>query len=559
MQLEQEKAKAELDLAQNSSTMDMADLLDFDMEPPIPEPLDAVEPEPELPATRSGRHRTFPAAYKDYVPSGFTTSPTPAPEIEHSTFETEPDEFGLYRVYTSYPANDPEENLCLDDVCDDPGISAARNTLDERPWYSGFGSHISVAKSHFFAPFLNATVFRLMSWFYSGSNMKSLAELDALVNDVILAEDFDPKDLEGFSAARELGRLDNHNSVNQTLHPDDGWKESSVKIRLPAEKVKHTSEQAAPEFEVKGVHYRSLLEVIKAACTQPIAKTFHWLPFRLFWKPSPDEPAQRVITEVYNSDAFIAEHEKIKAQPREPGCDLETAIVALLLWSDSTHLTNFGTASLWPIYLFFGNQSKYPRSKPTSFAAHHLAYIPKLPDIVQDIYGQCFDGMAASANTLVHLKRELMHAIWLLLLDEDFMHAYVHGIVIKCADGVTRRLFPRFFTYSADYPEKILLATIRYLGNCPCPRCLIDKDQIFRMGTKFDARQRENIREDTPNRRSWVERARQWIFEKGLGVMSAAVERLLKPRSWVPTRNAFSTRLAEFGFNFYSMFVPDLL
>lgn len=47
-----------------------------------------------------------------------------------------------------------------------------------------------------------------------------------------------------------------------------------------------------------------------------------------------------------------------------------------------------------------------------------------------------------------------MHAIWALLLDEEFLHAYVHGIVITCADGITRRVYPRIFTYSADYPEK---------------------------------------------------------------------------------------------------------
>lgn len=51
-------------------------------------------------------------------------------------------------------------------------------------------------------------------------------------------------------------------------------------------------------------------------------------------------------------------------------------------------------------------------------------------------------------------KRDLIHAIWLLLLDTEFMEAYEHGIVLKCGDSVVRRLFPRFFTYSADYPEK---------------------------------------------------------------------------------------------------------
>lgn len=67
---------------------------------------------------------------------------------------------------------------------------------------------------------------------------------------------------------------------------------------------------------------------------------------------------------------------------------------------------------------------------------------------------KAFDGLAASAATITHLKRDLMHAIWLLLLDPEFMRAYVHGIVINCVDGIVRRIFPRFFTYSADYPEK---------------------------------------------------------------------------------------------------------
>lgn len=41
-----------------------------------------------------------------------------------------------------------------------------------------------------------------------------------------------------------------------------------------------------------------------------------------------------------------------------------------------------------------------------------------------------------------------------MLLDDDFLHAYMHGLVIQCADGVTRRIYPRIFTYGADYPEK---------------------------------------------------------------------------------------------------------
>lgn len=47
-----------------------------------------------------------------------------------------------------------------------------------------------------------------------------------------------------------------------------------------------------------------------------------------------------------------------------------------------------------------------------------------------------------------------MHAIWRLILGENFRNAYTYGMVIKCGDGVLRRVYPRFFSYSADYPEK---------------------------------------------------------------------------------------------------------
>ena len=51
-------------------------------------------------------------------------------------------------------------------------------------------------------------------------------------------------------------------------------------------------------------------------------------------------------------------------------------VAALMVSSDATMLTDFGTAKAWPIYLMFGNLSKYIRAQPDSGAMHHLAYIP---------------------------------------------------------------------------------------------------------------------------------------------------------------------------------------
>jgi hypothetical protein len=55
---------------------------------------------------------------------------------------------------------------------------------------------------------------------------------------------------------------------------------------------------------------------------------------------------------------------------------------------------------------------------------------------------------------MTHLRRELMHKVWDILLDDDFVAAYEHGFVEECLDGIHRRFYLRVFTYSADYPEK---------------------------------------------------------------------------------------------------------
>lgn len=183
-----------------------------------------------------------------------------------------------------------------------------------------------------------------------------------------------------FSARREIQHLDCDSEKNTNSLPfshNDTWKESSVQIKLPAQGVKQ-GEENAPELEVSGVYHRSILEVFTTALQDENAKSFHYMPFSLFWKATPESTPERIFSEMYNSDAFLEEHQIIQKLPSEPGPQYERAIAAGMLWSDSTHLANFGTQSLWPIYIFFGNQSKYARSKPSQFAAHHLAYIPSV-------------------------------------------------------------------------------------------------------------------------------------------------------------------------------------
>ena len=63
-------------------------------------------------------------------------------------------------------------------------------------------------------------------------------------------------------------------------------------------------------------------------------------------------------------------------------------------------------------------------------------------------------GKSATDAVLTHLRRELFQKVWMLLLDNNFTCAYEHGMQIAFPDGKERRVYPRIFTYSADYPEK---------------------------------------------------------------------------------------------------------
>ncbi|KIJ05403.1 hypothetical protein PAXINDRAFT_93527, partial [Paxillus involutus ATCC 200175] len=355
-----------------------------------------------------------------------------------------------------------------------------------------------------------------MCWQYSGSTSKSISELNRLwsyVNDPL----FNPADEISFSHDRERKLIEKYlRDQSNPFRADHGWLRSSVEIPLIKEKVKFNSEDdpEIPKLTIDNILHRSIINIIKSVFEDSISSTFHMTPFQQFWNAS-DDRILKVYSEAYSSPEMLDAYEQINSLPREAGDNYERVVASLMLWSDATQLANFGDASLWPVYLFFGNQSKYTRGKPTSGACHHIAYIPKLPDNFQDIYVQLYED-ASTDEMYTHCKRELMHAIWELLLDEDFVRAYKYGILIECADGITRRIFPRFFTYSADYPEKVLLACVKFLGQCPCPRCLVKKTDISDMGKDDDMNtRRTELREDNDNYRRKVNKARKLIFTQG--------------------------------------------
>lgn len=210
---------------------------------------------------------------------------------------------------------------------------------------------------------------------------------------------FSADDLKGFRAEMAQKILNNYVHPRGIFSAEDGWTEGSVEIPLPKTGTKYTSEDAAPKFKVGGIYHRRLIPLIRAAAEDTrFAEQYHWIPHKLFWTPriegtAPPHPVNpiRIITDTYNADVMNEEFEKIRAQPRNPAdaASVEYGIAAILLWSDMTHLTSFGSAALWPIYMYLGNLSKYIRGMPTEFAAHHLAYIPSVSSALICITPPC--------------------------------------------------------------------------------------------------------------------------------------------------------------------------
>jgi hypothetical protein len=296
--------------------------------------------------SRSGRRNRFPTKrYEDFLPvkarglphfarvppppPNFilrepTPAPAPDPEVTDSRpkpIRTEPNEFGLFRVYPAMPSSNPDDMISLDNLCDSPNLAVAPQA--NRTPSSPFGlSSVANAAGEIFAPFLNMTVFRLMNWFYSGSQMKSLAELDRLVNEVILQEDFDTAHLVGFRAVAENLRLDAHQATKNrdgTFSSAEGWTETCIKLRLPAEKAKFAKEEDAPLFDVPGLFHRDIIAITKSVYQSDTFYEMNTMPYKEYVQTSPETPPDRVWGEAYTADAHYHFHEEVQTVPRADG------------------------------------------------------------------------------------------------------------------------------------------------------------------------------------------------------------------------------------------------
>ncbi|TEB19086.1 hypothetical protein FA13DRAFT_1606363, partial [Coprinellus micaceus] len=404
-------------------------------------------------------------------------------------------------------------------------------------------------------PFPNLSSFELGEWFVNRGaqfSVQSLQHLVKLAQAPGFARDISEADWPGHRPKRrkasspqpdqEEGRVD-----------DDGWKTTPISIPVPLSK-------STTNCVTGTLYHCSIVSVLREKVLNSDMRLFHYEPSEILWQPDPSVAARRVYSELYNSEAFLRTHQELQDTPAPPGCKLQRVVVGLMFWSDETHVSSFSDEKLWPGYMAFANESKYQRCRPSQSLFHHIAYFSDLPDELKDLVTSKTKKGNVPDKLMHFCKQEMLHAQWKIILNDDkFQDAVKNGIVLKCLDGDSRRFYIRVFTYSADYQEKILIATIRGMnGLCPCHRCLASQADLSKMGTAEDLVLREQMsRKDDNDRLALVQAARGKLLG-GLGLSSAPVDGPLKTQSLQPVSNAFSDpKIFASGVDIFGALVVD--
>jgi hypothetical protein len=128
-------------------------------------------------------------------------------------------------------------------------------------------------------------------------------------------------------------------------------------------------------------------------------------------------------------------------------------LFGLSIFSSATN-QSIGDASLRPTLVIISHISR--RLGNTLLSAFKcIDILAQLPDAFKAFAAsQTSSCKAPNDAFMTFCHRELIHAQWKILLDDEFIEAWKHGIVVACCDGVKRRFYLCIFTHAGDYPEK---------------------------------------------------------------------------------------------------------
>jgi hypothetical protein len=294
------------------------------------------------------------------------------PRLQHVPFRTEPNVFGLYRVYTSTPVSIPDAGTIGAPVL--PAVPL--HPKPRRPR----------SVSEIIAPCPNISSFYVQHNHWLGGS-KSRASRNQFQRNVLQRPDFDTRDVAWVDLDALDLELSSSAKTRNPLCPDsEGW--TSVPLRVQVPPIYQTLAMASrngtppPAFlAVSGLRARKLTDIMRQRFSSNNRTTFHYEPFESYWIPpgSSTGHALRTSDEMYSSPAMVDAHKEVqRLNIRDSECTLPRCVAGFMFASDAIQFGNFCNAKGWPIFAYFGNESKYERCKPFSSACHHLAHIPSV-------------------------------------------------------------------------------------------------------------------------------------------------------------------------------------
>ena len=360
-------------------------------------------------------HHWLPACYRDFIPEPPRPLP-PSMEAWKNPGEVEPSD--LFHPLDASPPSCPAPDVPSLPSC--PKIKTQLNSFglfwlyneDSLPIYdpdtkdlSGealsslhegnsikFNKGITGASNPFYL-YPNETSLLLGDWYWNQGHQQSQASFKKLLN-IIGHSEYYPEDVQNMNWV-EINRKLGNSGVQDDLtegdcewfDDDSGWKKMAIRICTPFHR--HTQHPGSRDYIVEDFHYHSLVDIIRENVSNP---THHWLfhyePYELHWQPPHKANDVRVYGKLYTSESFLTAHRQLQDSLPEFGCTLPWCIIRLMLWLDATHLTAFGTAKLWPLYVYMGNELKYMHFQPSSNLSSHMAYfhMVSLPNSILVLY-----------------------------------------------------------------------------------------------------------------------------------------------------------------------------
>jgi Plavaka transposase len=313
---------------------------------------------------------------------------------------TDANEFGMFKIFwgTKSSSHDPDRLITALDLYE--GTESATDCTTSELVASEAQTDVprdprskpEVVPT--FYPYPNESSFNLGDWYWSRGTTKSMADFKELLK-VLEHPHFKPSEL------REVNWSKVHSLLSQPLKTEpppgsdsdwvddcgDEWKATKVAIQVPF--PTRGRGPIVKEFAVGVLHHRNIISSIKDRLSDPRKNPYmHYKPFKLMWNPGGRTQAIRVHGELYTSDEYLKADQEIQGLDLpSPQSQLERVVLALMFWTDATLLANFGTAKLWPCYMFYGNDSKYRRSKLSTDLCNHIAYFLNVSCCCLDFYG----------------------------------------------------------------------------------------------------------------------------------------------------------------------------